>query len=323
MSHLRNSRKTLTTLVAALAFTLALPALGANAPIDHEAPLVTLQLQADPHRPAVAIMAMGGHNYRMAIDTGASDTYMHLPIAQRSLTPAAEESAPPEKATGLHGEVELRPFNADPFTVDQWTPPMQGRIFGVDMGLVASEEGIDGVLGVYQLMDLDWHWDNRKQQVLGYSHGAKAVKAIKARLHCEQLKNRDGDPAVGITVGDEQAVFVIDTGDLGFSGGINPKDLIALEYRGAVRLSQKVIPQYDVDGSELVNLQAAQIQNVSLGPTRLDGLILREVNSSSRLGRAFISKFDEVLIDFETGLFCFPAVAAIEADDPDIWMSRD
>lgn|GEM_PF-2686312 len=323
MSHSKRNRMTLTALVAALTFTLALPALGANAPIDREVPLVTLQLQADPHRPAVAIMAMGGHNYRMVIDTGASQTYLHLPIAQRLLTPVAAESAPPQKAIGLHGEVELRAFKADPFTVGRWTPPLQGRIFAVDMGLVAAEEGIDGVLGVYQLMDLDWHWDNRKQQVLGYSHGAKAVQAIRARLHCEQLKNMDGDPAVGITVGNEQTGFVIDTGDLGFSGGINPQDRVALEYRGAVRLSRKVVPQYDVDGSELVNLQAAQIQNVSLGPTRLDGLILREVNSSSRLGRAFISKFDEVLFDFETGHFCFPAVAAIEADDPDIWMSRD
>lgn len=320
MTHSKHGKRTLSALVAALVISLALPACDARVPLDSEAPLVTLQMPTDPHRPAVAVMTMGGHIYRMAVDTGASHSVLHLPIAQRWLAPVAADPARRRTATGLHGEVDLQWFNADQFTVGHWASRLHGSISAIDMGHVAMEEGVDGVLGVNQLVELDWHWDNRKHQVLGYSHGTKAVQAIRARLHCEQLKDVDGDPAVVVTIGNEQTTFVIDTGDLNVSGGLHPQDRVALEDRGAVRRSGKMAPQYDIDGSPLANLQATQIQNISLGPTRLDGLILREINFHSRLGRAFISKFDEVLFDFESGQFCFPAVSTIEADEPATWM---
>lgn len=313
-SHRTLAVAALASALVACVATLSIPAHAAS-----DSPLVVLDMQTDPHKPVVATMKMGSHSYRMALDTGATNLVLHLPVAQRFLTPAPVDSSRPKKANGLFGEVEFQFFKGEPFTLGHWTSPIDDDVTAIDMGQVANEEGIDGVLGVRYLAKLNWHWDNRQHRVSGYADGAPTVAKLRSRLHCEPLKDVDGDPGLVITIGNEQTLFVIDTGDLSISGGLNPQDRAALEARGAVRLSGVMEPQVDIDGQVRVGTRATQIQHMALGPTRLDGLILREISGTSRLGRGFLSKFDEVLFDFESGHFCYPAVPGIEADDPVVW----
>lgn len=305
-------------LASALALVLVAPA---QADTNQDRPLVTIDLPADPNSPAIATMTMGGHSYRMAIDTAAGDLFFHLPVAQRDLQPAASNPSQPQKANGLYGDVDLKHFHGQAFTVGSWKVQTPGEVLAVDLGQIVQDYGIDGVLGIPYLSELSWHWDRRAHKLIGYRHNAQAVAAIRARMQCSQLLDVDAFPAVALNVGPERVPFIIDTGFMDVSGGLNAQDHEALAYRGAVRDAATADGYTDIAGKSLPTLRKTQIQNVSLGSTRLDGLVFSEIKRDSRLGIGFLGKFDESLLDFGTGKFCTPPVDHVDPDSLAAWQA--
>lgn len=304
----------------ALAFALALALTApARADSNDDRPLVSIDLPADPNSPAIATLTMAGRNYRMAVDTAAGDLFFHLPVAQRDLQPAANDPSRAQKANGLYGDVDLQYFQGEAFTVGSWKVQTPGVVLAVDLGQIVQDYGIDGVLGVPYLSELSWHWDRRAYKLLGYRHNAQAVAAIRARMQCSQLFEVDAFPAVTLNVGPERVPFIIDTGFMDVSGGLNAQDHDALAYRGAVRDAAAADGYTDIAGRSLPTLRKTQIQNVSLGSTRLDGLVFSEIKRDSRLGIGFLGKFDESLFDFGTGKFCTPAVDHVDPDSLAPW----
>lgn len=310
-------------LFACLASTLALAhAAPVHAAADADRPLVSIDLPTDPNAPVIATLVMAGHSYRMIVDTGAGDLVFHLPVAQRNLQSAAADPGQPRQAKGLYGDIELKHFRADTFAVGDWTVQTRGEVLAVDLGRLVQEYGVDGLLGTPYLSELSWHWDRRAHTLSGFRQGAPAIARIRARLQCVTLLDVDGNPGVPLSIGGEQAAFAIDTGDMGVSGNLNPQDREALAYRGAVRASAHIDGHLDVSGKSLPPLQMTQIQNVSMGSIKLDGLVFGEINRSSRLGLGFLGKFDEVLLDFGTGKFCTPAVDHLDPDTLSPWRSN-
>lgn len=291
----------------------------AHTPTKQGQPIVDISLPADPHQPAIATMTSAGRSYRMLLDTGADDIFFHLPVAQRDLLPAQADPTLPSTAIGLHGDVEFRRFKADGYTVGGWTFKTYGEVLGVDMTRAVTEFGVDGILGITYLSQLDWHWDNRSGRLQGYAANSPAVALIRARLHCEPLLELERAPGVYLRVGDKDAPFVIDSGDMGVSGNIDKGYQEALAHHDAIRESITLTDQIDASGNKLPPLQLVQIQNVQLGPTRLDGLVFGEVQGKPRLGAAFLRKFDEVLLDMTTGKFCYTATAQVAPDDLSVW----
>lgn len=307
----------LATLMSAAVISLALPTIASAA---SEGPLLVIALPADPSMPAIAGMTMAGHDYRMLFDTGASNLYFHLPVARKYLTPA--KLTAPEKARGVYGEHEVLAIKVQSFEVGAWKvdPPVDAD--AVDMQRVVEKYGVDGILGVPYLAGLSWHWDNRSLQLSGYPHAAQAIADMRARMQCVHMSEVNGFPGIPVRVGEVSGPFIIDTGDLGISGGLHPKDRDALAAHGAVRASASNDMQVDIAGRPQPPVQLTQLQNAYVGKTKLDGLVLTEINDYSRFGRGFLSKFDEVLLDFGTSTFCIPEIERVDPDDLSFWQSN-
>lgn len=80
--------------------------------------------------------------------------------------------------------------------------------------------------------------------------------------------------------------------------------------------------QVDMAGRPQPPVQLTQLENAYVGKTKLDGLVLTEINDYSRFGRGFLSKFDEVLLDFGTRQFCIPEIERVDPDDLSFWQSN-
>lgn len=317
MPILLPSKTIWSALVSATTLQLALSAAAMAA---NEKPVVSLVLPADPHAPVMAKVTADGHSYRLIFDTGASDLVLHLPVAQRDFAAAPEVAGAPTVGRGLHGNLALQRFTSGPMALGDWRFQDSAQIVGTDLTAVVQAYGVDGLMGLSYLSQLDWHWNNRSQRLDGYPHGSEALAAVRSRLHCEALLDVDGMPGVAVRVGSEQAQFVLDTGDMGESGNLNTQDRDALEDRGAIQATATVNRHADVAGNPLPPLRITQIKNVHLATTRLDGLTFGEINNNSRFGRAFLSKFDEVVLDFGTGKFCYTDVAQVDPDDMSYWL---
>lgn len=318
MSSCMQRSFSLSAFVSAVAMSFASPAIAIATASEN--PAVVIALPADVTAPVIANLTMAGHHYRMVVDTGASNLYFHLPVARRNLTPGSVSA--PANATGVYGKHEELAFKVQRFEVGTWKVEPQADAGAIDMQRVVEKYGVDGLLGVPYLAKLSWHWDNRSLQLLGYPHAAQAIADIRARMQCMQMIDVNAVPGIAVRVGEELAPFAIDTGDLGASGGLHAQDRDALAARGAVRASASNDAQVDMAGRPLPPLQLTQLQNVYLGKTRLDGIVLSEIDDNSRFGRGFLSKFDEVLLDFGTGKFCIPQVERVEPDDLSIWQAN-
>jgi len=298
--------------VSAMALSLTF---SAQASQGGEKPLAVIDLPADATTPVIATMKVGGHDYRMVVDTGAGNLFFHLPIAERDLAPVPMDATSSANPKELQGDPGVRSFKVKKFTVDGWTVRPKHAAYAVDLGPMAKEYGVDGLLGVPYLAQLSWHWDNRSRQLRGYPYKSKAIADLRSQLHCEQLLQVDGVPGIALTVGKEQALFAIDTSQMIASGNIHPTIRRALSAHDAIRATGTRNPPANADGQPQSPTHFAQLRNVSLGPTRLDGLVLGEADANSRLGRGLLAKFNEVLLDFGSNQVCFPAVAEVTADD--------
>ncbi|GGD36532.1 retropepsin-like domain-containing protein [Pseudoxanthomonas indica] len=319
MTRSQHTKLSVSALLAISALSLGSSALAASA---IEEPVTVIDIPADPGAPVIATVMMSSHRYRMIVDTGAGNLIFHLPVARRDLVAVPMDDSMLAQAKGIYGDLALHHFKAGSMSVGQWRFEPDENVFALDMNQAAEKYAVDGLLGVPYLAKLSWHWDNRSRKLLGYEHASSTVAAVRARLHCEPLYDVDAIPGVALKVGDERALFALDTGDLGASGGLHPNDREALAYFGAIRAGGMNNSQTDLAGKSQSSLQVSQIQNIMLGPTRLDGLVLTEVQSSSSLGRRFLSKFDEVLLDFGANTFCIPAVQQVEPDDISLYLSK-
>lgn len=294
----------------------------ANAVTREDKPVAVIEIPADPGAPLITTLTMSGHRYRMIVDTGAGNLIFHLPIAKQNLVAVPRDASMLAYAKGVHGELELHHFKGGTFVSGNWRFQADDNIFALDMTRVAEKYNVDGLLGIPYLAKLSWHWDNRSHTLQGYEHSSATIAALRSRLHCHQLYDVDAIPGIALRVGNEQAVFALDTGDLGASGGLHPKDREALAHFGAIRASGLAGGQTDAAGTAQAPLQITQVQNITLGATHLDGLVLTEVQTSSSLGRGFLSKFDEVLLDFGANKFCIPAVERVDADNLSLYLSQ-
>ncbi|GGD36537.1 hypothetical protein GCM10007235_05630 [Pseudoxanthomonas indica] len=277
--------------------------------------MAVIDLPADPTIPVIAKMTVGRHDYRMVVDTAAGNLFFHLPIAERDLAPVPMDTTSSAIPKELQADPGVRSFRVKKFTVDGWTVRPKHAAYAVDLGPMANEYGIDGLLGVPYLAQLSWHWDNRSRQLRGYPYKSKVIADLRSHLHCEQLLQVDGVPGIALTVGKEQALFAIDTSQVIASGNIHPTIRRALSAHDAIRATGTRNPPAIAAGPAQSPTHFAQLRNVSLGPTRLDGLVLGETESTSRLGRGLLEKFNEVLMDFGGNQICFPSVAEVAPDD--------
>lgn len=312
MIRSRLSLSLATALVPAMALSLAL---SARAAAVDEKPVAVIDLPADAAAPVVATMKLNNRDYRMLVDTGAGNLIFNLPIAARDLAPAPMDAAALAKLQESHGGTEVRPFKVKKFRVGDWTVRPKHPAYAVDLGPMVEKYDIDGLLGVPYLAQLSWHWDNRSKQLLGYPHKSKKIAGLRSKLHCEQLLDVGGVPAIALAIGNDQVLFGVDTSQAIASGNIYPKVGEVLASRGVISATGAKNLPLDAEGRVQPSTHFAQIRNASLGPIRVDGLVLSEMDTKSRLGRGFLAKFDEVLLDFGGGSFCTPEVAQVAADD--------
>lgn len=298
--------------VSAIALSLTF---SAQAGIAGEKPLAVIDLPADPTAPVIATMKLNNHDYRMLVDTSAGNLIFHLPVAERDLAPAPMDAATLAKSKESQGDTNVPRFKVKKFTVDKWTVRPKHPAYAVDLGPTAEKYGIDGLLGVPYLSQLSWHWDNRSKQLLGYPHKSKVIANLRSKLHCEQLLDVGGVPGIALDVGKDRALFAIDSSQTTASGNIYPKVREALALRGVIGATGTKNLPLDAAGQAQSSMHFAQVRNVSLGPTRLDGLVLSEMQTSSRLGRGLLNKFDDVLLDFGDSRFCSSELEAVAGDD--------
>lgn len=307
------------TFAPMLALQLALPAV-AKSPADK--PVISADIPADPRGPVFLRLSSGGYTYRLVFDTGANDLFIDLARAQRDLPPAPASEQHATQAKGLHGQLNLQYFQSEPFGMGDWQFQHADSVLAADLSVLVRDYGGDGVIGHGYLSQLDWHWDNRARKLLGFPHGSATLAAVEARLRCVPLLDVNGMPGLALRIGSDEPLFVLDTGDMGESGNLSTNDLGALQDRGAIQDSVTIDRQSDIAGHPLPPLRISQIRNVKLGQLQLDGLTFGEVPSASRLGRAFMSKFDEVVLDFEHGTFCHSDIDRVEPDDMSFWRAR-
>lgn len=284
---------------------------------DNDEALVSVEIPRDPHAPVIMDLAIGGVVHPLIVDTGATDIVLDLAIAQRLLKPLPETAGqPPIDAAGLHGAVRLHRFaTGRRVELQDWRFDTDGTVFATDISGIRQEIRAHGVVGTLALSQLNWIWDNRNGRLRGFEHGSPQFNAERSPLHCVEMQAYDGVPGVQIEVAGSRGAFLLDTGDLLASGGLAVQDRDVLAAGGAIENTALSGQAYrDVADAELGPMQMSQIRNVSLGPLRLDGLVMHSQHAPSRLSRGFFSKFDRVALDFQQSKFCFPKNASIAAD---------